>query len=337
MRITTLTLGAVLMTGSAAIADVYIPEGELGTVLHLDRSFNEAGRIEGLDNVHGLAGAPERGILVAGSLSESTPGNVAKPAAVSEEDHAAHHGGGNTAKPDAASLVTLVDADSREILRRIEVPGIVHHVGISSDERFAAVTHPGLDSVSVIDLESGEVTATVATGPIPEYAIADPKTGKFFVSNAGNATISVLDPEDGIVTRNFKLQGSPKHIQLDVDARQLIVSEADNGIVSIVDADSGETLDRFDIGGELHGVAVDQDAIWSSARERNLVVRIDRSTGERLEVNVGPEPYHMARVEGALLVSSAGKPELWILDPKTLELRQTIETDSRAHQFAPMP
>jgi len=66
MRITTLTLSAVLMTGSAAIADVYIPEGELGTVLHLDRSFNEMGRIEGLDNVHGLAGAPERGILVAG-------------------------------------------------------------------------------------------------------------------------------------------------------------------------------------------------------------------------------------------------------------------------------
>jgi len=50
MRITTVTLGAVLMTGSAAIADVYVPEGELGTVLHLDQFFNEAGRIEGLDN-----------------------------------------------------------------------------------------------------------------------------------------------------------------------------------------------------------------------------------------------------------------------------------------------
>lgn len=94
MRITTLTLGAVLMTGSAAIADVYIPEGEPGTVLHLDRSFNEMGRVEGLDNVHGLAGASERGILVAGSLSETTPGDAVKPATVSEEDHAVHHGGG---------------------------------------------------------------------------------------------------------------------------------------------------------------------------------------------------------------------------------------------------
>lgn len=337
MRITTLTLGAVLMAGSAATADVYIPEGELGTVLHLDRSFNEAGRIEGLDNVHGLAGAPGRGILVAGNLSESAPGNVARPAAVSEEDHDAHHGGGDMPTPDSVSLVTLVDADSHEILRRIEVPGIVHHVGISADERFAAVTHPGFDAVSVIELDSGEITATIATGPIPEYAVADPKTGNFFVSNAGNETISVLDPEDGIVTRNFKLQGAPKHIQLDADARQLIVSEADNGIVSVVDADSGETLDRFEISGELHGVAADQDAIWSSARERDLVVRIDRSTGDRLEVKVGPEPYHMARVADALLVSSADKPELWVLDPETLKPRKIIETDSTAHQFAFMP
>jgi len=332
-----MTIGAALVASSAATADIYIPEGERGTVLRLDDSFNAAGRIEGLNNVHGLAGAPKRGFLVAGSLAETTPGKVAKPAAVSEEDHEAHHGGGAKAEPSSASLVTLVDADKGDILRRIEVPGIVHHVGISSDERFAAVTHPSLDAVSLIDLESGKVTATIATGPNPEYAIADPSTGNFFVSNAGNDTISVLDPRDGIVTRNFKLQGPPKHMLLDADARQLIVSESDTGKVSIVDADNGETLETHDIGGELHGVAADKNAIWSSARERDQVVRVDRATGERLEVNVGPEPYHMARVGDALLVSSAARPELWVLDPKTLELRQTVETDSTGHQFAKMP
>lgn len=97
---------------------------------------------------------------------------VPKPSEVSEEDHVAHHGGREDAGPTTSSLITLVDADSHEILRRVEVPGIIHHVGVSSDERFAAVTHPGLDAVSLIDLEHGEVTAIVATGPIPEYVIA---------------------------------------------------------------------------------------------------------------------------------------------------------------------
>jgi len=337
MRIPLVAIGAALLTGSAALADVYIPEGTRGTVLHLDEAFKATGRIEGLGNVHGLAGAPKRGILVAGSLTETEGGEVAKPSQVSEEDHEAHHGGGEKSETSATSLVTLVDADSHEILRRIEVPGIVHHVGVSSDERFAAITHPGLGSVSLIDLESGEVTATIATGPIPEYAIADPKTGNFFVSNAGNDTISELDPEDGIVTRNFKLQGPPNHMLLDAEARQLIVSESDTGKVSIIDADSGEALVSFKIGGELHGVAADKDAIWSSARDRDRVVRIDRATGERLDVNVGPEPYHMARVGAALLVSSAATNELWVLDPKTLDLITTVATNSTGHQFVRIP
>ena len=337
MRLPLLAIGAVVLTSSAAIADVYIPEEELGTVLHLNEAFEVVGRIEGLDNVHGLAGATNRGILVAGSLTETEVGMVPKPSVVSEEDHAAHHGGGEDAGPATSSLVTLVDADSHEILRRIEVPGIVHHVGVSSDERFAAVTHPGLDPVSLIDLERGEVTATVATGPTPEYVIADPKKGYFFVSNAGNDTISELDPKDGIVTRNFKLQGPPKHMVLDAGARQLIVSESDVGKVSIVDADSGETLDTFELGGNLHGVAADKDTIWSSARERILVVRIDRATGERVEVNIGPEPYHMVRVDDVLLVSSTSKNELWVLDPKTLDLLTTVKTDSTGHQFVQIP
>ena len=337
MRTPLMTIGAALVASSAAIADVYIPEGELGTVLHLDENYEVAGRIEGLDNVHGLAGAPKRGILVAGSLSETRGDKMAKPSQVSEEDHEAHHGGGAMAEPTAASLVTLVDADSHKILRRTEVPGIVHHVGISIDERFAAVTHPGLDAVSLIDLDSGDVTGTIATGPIPEYVVADPETGTFFVSNAGNNTISELDPDDGIVTRSYKLQGPPKHMLLLAKARQLIVSESDTGRVSIVDADNGETLDTFEIGGDLHGVAADNGAIWSSARERDRVVRIDRNTGERLEVKVGPEPYHMARVGDALMVSSAVKNELWVLDPKTLDLLVIVETDSTGHQFVPMP
>lgn len=338
MRRFLFSTAAVLIASAAAQADVYIPEGADGTVLHLDKEFNVVERISGLDNVHGLAGAPKRGLLIAGSLSETASDMVEKPEAVSEEDHAAHHGGGKTpAKaPDSVSLVTLVDAKSHEILRRIEVPGIVHHVEVSADESYAMVTHPNLDSVSIIDLDAGEVTATVATGPIPEYAIANPLTGRFFVSNAGNDTVSDVDPEAGIVTRNFRLQGAPKHMLINAEARQLIVSEAEAGTVAIIDTETGETLNRFDIGGELHGVAADDATVWSSARERDRVVRIDRASGKRLEAAIGAEPYHMAKFGDALIVSSADENVVWILDPSTLELRQTIKTAGTGHQFVEM-
>ena len=66
------------------------------------------------------------------------------------------------------------------------------------------------------------------------------------------------------------------------------------------------------------------------------MVRIDRETGERLEVEVGPEPYHMMRVEDALVVSSAEEAVVWILNPTTLELRSSVPTESTAHQIFQM-
>lgn len=333
MRLRSSITLAAIFASSTAFADIYIPEGETGTVLHLDNDFQVVDRITGLDNVHGMGGAPDRGILVAGSLTEIPSVEVKKPTSVSEDDHSAHHGGEKKSSSGEVSQVTLVDAESHEILRHIEVPGFVHHVAVSSDERYAAVTHPGLDAISVIDLESGQVNVTVATGPMPEYAVSDAKSGRFFVSNAGNDTISEVDPEAGIVIRNFKVPSSPNHMQLDSDTRQLFVSESDNGKVSIVDVDNGEVLYSYEIGGGLHGVAANTDAIWSSARERERVVRIDRTTGERLEAEIGPEPYHMALINNALLVSSAYEPVLWILDPETLEMRDSIHTKDTAHQF----
>ena len=83
MRIPLVTIGAAPVATSAAIADIYIPEGELGTVLHLNYVFQVADRIEGSGYVHGLEGASNQGILVAGSLTESKAGMVPKPSEVS--------------------------------------------------------------------------------------------------------------------------------------------------------------------------------------------------------------------------------------------------------------
>lgn len=323
-----------------APAQVLVPEGAEGSVLHVDAAASKAARITGLDNVHGLAVAPRSGLIVAGSLSE-TPRKestaVAKPVGVSEADHEVHHGGSKDADmaSEMISIVTVLDLDSHEISSRIEVPGMVHHVEISPDERFAAVTHPGLDGISIIELSNGKVT-TIDTGPMPEYAVADAKSGNFLVSNAGNGTISEVDPERAVVLRNIVLDGGPKHMQLTTDQR-LVVAEADEGMVSIVDVATGTTSQRYDIGGELHGVQSDGASVYIAARERNMIVRVDLDTGKKSERALGPEPYHATLVGDALYVSSASEPRVWVIDPVTLETRDEIETNGVAHQMAPLP
>ncbi|WP_372840667.1 YncE family protein [Phaeovulum sp.] len=334
MKTFPLKIALGLFASTAAFADIYVPEGPVGSVLHLSSAYDVVDRIEGLADVHGMAVAPKRGILITGSLTEVARDGIAKPAVVSEDDHAAHHGGsGAEVAPGTVSLVSIVDAKTHEVLRRIEVPGIVHHVAVSSDERWAIVTHSLLDSVSIIDLDSGEVTATIVTGPVPEYAAADSITGRFFVSNAGNATISDVDPASAAVLRSIRTAGGPKHMRLLSDQRQLVVAAPGPGTVQVFDADSGAQLASYTIGGDLHGIEADADAIYVSARGRGQVVRIDRASGTQTEAAIGPAPYHMTLTKGDLLVSSSAEPVLWVIDADSLALKQSITTADMAHQI----
>lgn len=320
-------------------AQVLVPEGMEGSVLQIDAAATTS-RITGLDNVHGLSVAPKSGLIVAGSLSETPRSDmnvVAKPADVSDDDHNAHHGGADdkVMDSDSVSIVTVIDLASHAVRALIEVPGMVHHVEVSSDERFAAVTHPGLDGISIIELGTGAVT-TIGTGPVPEYAVADPQSGYFLISNAGNGTISEVDPERGVVLRNIVMEGGPKHMQLSAD-RRLVVAEADEGMVSVVDVATGTVRQRYEIGGELHGIQTDGQAVYVAAREREALVRIDLANGEQTERALGPEPYHATLVGDALYVSSASEPLIWVLDPASLETLDQIETTGVAHQMAPLP
>ena len=337
MTIQSRVLAAALLLGTAlpASADVLLPEGDAGSVLRLSDDLSVLGRIEGLPAVHGLAASPARGLLIAGSLAESEEG-IERPASVSMGDHDAHHGGGamgaDAGMAATSSPLSLVDAATGEIVHRIPVPGMVHHVAVGADERYAVATHPRLGSVSLIDLEARELVATIATGPNPNYAVADPSNGRFVVSNAGNGTLSVIDPERAFMERNIKIDGAGEHMVLR-DGRA-IVAEAEDGSVSIVDLTSGEILSTHDIGARLHGVEVDAEGtVFVSARERGRIVRINPETGERMEASPGPQPYHMTMTDRGLLVSSAAEPVVWVVDPDTLAVTDTIETAAVAHQM----
>ncbi len=58
---------------------------------------------------------------------------------------------------------------------------------------FAYITNQGSHDVSVIDLASQKVIATVPVGRSPAGVVAVSRTGRVFVSNPDSKTISVID------------------------------------------------------------------------------------------------------------------------------------------------
>jgi YVTN family beta-propeller protein len=337
---------AAALAGGALADQIYVPLGNANRILIVDPARDAVvGSIDGLPNVHGLAGTPDGKLLIAGSYDERPAGGPApeKPAGVSADEHAAHHATppAGAAKPDAMiSTLSMIRTSDRRIVRRIDVPGAVHHVATSPDGRLAAVTHPDAGAVSVVDLVKFAVISTIATGPAPNYAAFAPDGKSLYVSNTGNDTVSEIDATRLYVRRNIRVGAAPEHLVLSRDGRTLYVNNVQDGTVSVLSLRSGSAR-TIAVGDALHGIDLSEDGrtLFVAALGLNRIVAIDIATGETRETPLAPAPYHLAVIRGTgkIYVSSAQEPKTWVVDQKTLHVIREIAIGGKGHQMVRSP
>ncbi len=343
-----ITLSVPLATGIATAAPLmYVPTGPTNEVLvidlHTDRIVQ---RIAGLENAHGLAGNARAFYLVAGSMQpQGTGENGAKPAAENDDAHAAHHGkaaGAAATSPSATPFVTLIDRRTRKITRRIGVPGLTHHTAVSPDGEYAAAVHPGKGAVSIIDLDEQRVIENIAVGAGPNFALFGHRDGRLYISNTRDGSISVIDTRQWRRLGDIDVGGEPEHMALSADGNRLYVVDVGNGKVLEVDLPGAAVRTIYPVGTAPHAVDVSTDRRWLfvSVRGENRLVRIDQESGARLSVDLPPAPYHLeyAEVVDKLYVSSRKLPRIWVLDPRTLAVRGTIDLGRGVgHQMVVIP
>ena len=346
MKITSVFMIAVLAGWtSRAVAGtlVYIPQDTPNEVLVVDSATDTVqGKIVGMGNVHGLSGTVDGKYLFAGSYDETTPDKSMppKPKGVSESDHKAHHAKRAetvTAKDGSLSYVSVIRVKDYSVVRRIAVPGAVHHAATTPDGRYAIMTHPNGDGISIIDTDTFKVKKTVATGPVPNYVAAGRDSKNIYVSNEGNNTISEVDTENWFVRRNILVGKSPEHLVISADGERLFVNNAGDGTVSVVSLRTGAVVKTYAIGGEVHGIDISDDGntLYVAAKEKNQVVAIDLETGKMRATALSPSPYHLTVIRGTgkIYVSSADKPKIWVVGQRDLRLEGEIPIRGTGHQM----
>jgi len=347
MNTVTAATAALLMTTAAVFAQptVFVPEGSAGTLRMVDAATGKTmKRITGLEAIHGLSGAPGTPYLVAGSYTETDRDEIAEmtqPEGVSEDEHAAHH-----AKPvdepigpsDAGiSILSVLDASTGEIIRRVEVPGAVHHTAVSPDGRFAVATHPIGDGISIVDLTTFKLVAFVPTGSTPNYAAFGADPNVVFVSNAGNGTISEVDLSRGIVRRNMVAGEGPEHIVVDADKSAIYVADGDAGKIIELSLKDGSVTRDFVIGGGLHGLDLsdDRSTLFVAGRGEDKIAAVSLATGGITTTPLSPQPYHLTNVPGTgkFYVSSRAEPKVWVIDAATLTAVDDFQVEGEGHQM----
>lgn len=336
-------LMSISLTAMGDSARAFIPTGMSDAVDVVDLGSHQVtSSITGTVNTHGSALTPDGRYLVVGSLTaHDSQEPVSRPEGVTEDEHAAHHGGGATAEaPEDANTgrIYVVDTSTNAIDRTLEVPGPVHHVLVTPDGRYAVSTDPMGGGISVVDLESGQLVKTVATGPAPNYVVATDDGQSLLVSNTGNGTVSEVDTRHWFVKRNLRVGGGPEHMVLAADNERLYVNDGASGQVVALGLSNGDVVARYDVGAEPHGIGLSADSqiLYATSKGDNQVVRIELANGTRQSVPLAPAPYHLAVSpdDGSLLITSRAENRLWLLDPTSLSITDEISLNGIGHQIS---
>jgi YVTN family beta-propeller protein len=121
---------------------------------------------------------------------------------------------------------------------------------------FAYISNMVPNSVSVIDMASNTVTATMPVGDHPQGLAVNPAGTRVYVTNWYSNTVSVIDTGSNTVAATVTVGTSPMRVTVSPTGAKVYVSNAGSGTVSVIDAATNTVVETIATGGEARGIQV---------------------------------------------------------------------------------
>jgi len=120
---------------------------------------------------------------------------------------------------------------------------------VASAAPFAYVSNFGSGNVSVIDVATNTVVATVPVGRQPYGTAANPVGTRAYIANFGDDSVSVIDTRSNTVVATVLGVGAfPSGVAVSVDSTKVYVASGD-GTVAVIDAATNSVVGSVSTGG----------------------------------------------------------------------------------------
>lgn len=244
-----LAMATALALGHSAVAQSLAPgltsgvvftADEYGfTISRIDLGSGEVTMVPATIEPHNIQISPDGSWLLA----------VGLPPDMHEETTDQSSGGG-MAGMDVRGEVVLFDPHHMAAgpVSRIEVGMHPAHVITDLNGTRAFVTNAEDDTLSVIDLSSRTVTATVATGDYPHGQRLSPDGREIMVANVQSGTVSVIDTETLKEVATILVGITPVQVGFTPDGSLLYVSLRDANQVAVVEVKTRTLVATVDVG-----------------------------------------------------------------------------------------
>ncbi|MBE4739100.1 beta-N-acetylglucosaminidase domain-containing protein [Streptomyces caniscabiei] len=152
----------------------------------------------------------------------------------------------------------------------------------SADGRTAYAANQGSNSVSVIDVTSGEVTATVAVGRVPAGLALTPDGDTLWVANYTDGTVQPVDTGTLRAGATVAVGSGPENMAITPDGRTLYVANIHDNTVSPVDLGTRRAGAAIPVGPRPFNVvaAPDGKTVYVSNSGGSTVTPIDTASND---------------------------------------------------------
>lgn len=195
---------------------------------------------------------------------------------------------------DGKGEVQVYDTKKMKLEKSIQVGDTPLEITFNSAGNRAFVCNTEGSSVSVLDVDSYEVLATIAVGshPVGAWPGAD---NHMYVDNEAEKTISVIDATSLLVTETITLGFTPGYVALNSTSGELWVSDSDNGSVHYYAHTTGTWVESGSVatGAGAHAIAISRDGttVYVTNQSAATVSVIDAvSKTKRIDIAVGNNP-----------------------------------------------
>lgn len=204
------------------------------------------------------------------------------------------------------------------------------------------VANNNSNDVTVVDLTSNAVTATVKTGSVAADVAATPDQRTVWVSDFGDGTVHPIDTSTLTVGAPVKVGGQPERLRVNPAGTELWVADQGDGTVSVVDLATRTVSHTVAVGAAPFGVAFTPDGsrAYVSNNGSGTVSVVDtagyRVTGT-VPVGTGPEYVTVAPDGRTAYVAANGAGGVTPIDTATGAAGPLIPTGGGTYALAFSP
>ena len=199
----------------------------------------------------------------------------------------------------------------------------------SSTPGLVLVTNRYSNDVSVIDVASNTVTATVGVGLQPVAAAFSPDGVRAWVTNYESNDVSVVDPAAGTVTGTVSVGTNPQSVAVTPDGLTVVVANAGSDDLSIIDAASESVSATVPVCDLPQSVAVTMGGAtaYVACPLSNAVSIVDLGSGTvttSLPVGSSPRSVRSSPDGSRALTGNFGSSDVSVIDVATGSVTSTI-------------